>query len=358
MAMAFTIDELEIPATIQAPDATDFLRMTALRNEIEAEIIGSRILAVEGAELLPTWLDPFQPKRLLVARVDDRMVARGVYETGADASAPEAWVAIEVLPEFRRQGIGAALYNDVERMARAEGRTVLQGYGIVNADPRGRRLHSPTGFGSVPEDAPVVRFARARGFSLEQVERASQLLLPPDRGTIAALFAEASASAGNDYRIARWVGRTPDEWIDDIALLGTRMSTDAPNAGLEVTEDIWDAARIRAKEEREESSPITNLVAAAEHVPSGRLVAYTELSVPRELERAVSQEDTLVLREHRGHRLGMLVKLANIRQLDDTHPGHPAITTFNAEENRHMLSVNEAVGFVAMAYEAAWRKEL
>jgi hypothetical protein len=80
--------------------------------------------------------------------------------------------------------------------------------------------------------------------------------------------------------------------------------------------------------------------------------------VPPQASRAVTQEDTLVLREHRGHRLGMLLKLANLQFLERVHPGHPAIVTFNAEENRPMLSVNEHVGFVPVGYEAVWKRTL
>ena len=82
------------------------------------------------------------------------------------------------------------------------------------------------------------------------------------------------------------------------------------------------------------------------------------LSAPAETDRAISQEDTLVRREYRGHRLGMLLKLANLAEVQRRMPGHPAVLTFNAEENRHMLDVNEAVGFVPIGYEGAWRKDL
>ena len=74
--------------------------------------------------------------------------------------------------------------------------------------------------------------------------------------------------------------------------------------------------------------------------------------------RAASQDDTLVLREHRGHALGMLLKLENLALLERDFPGHPSVITWNADENRHMLAVNEALGFTPMAYEGAWRLDL
>lgn len=154
-----------------------------------------------------------------------------------------------------------------------------------------------------------------------------------------------------------WVDRAPTHWVPDLAELGTGMGTDAPSAELEA-EDVWTPERWIEEEERNEGSPRTLLVAAVEHLPSGRIVGFTELSAPAESDREVSQEDTIVARDHRGHRLGMLLKVANLAHLQQQRPGHPAVTTFNAEENRHMLAVNEAVGFVPFVYEGAWKRTL
>lgn len=41
-----------------------------------------------------------------------------------------------------------------------------------------------------------------------------------------------------------------------------------------------------------------------------------------------------------------------------TAPDCRAVSTWNAEENRPMLAVNEAVGFTPVAHEGQWRKEL
>ena len=233
-----------------------------------------------------------------------------------------------------------------ERLAElAEGdqRRILQAE-VLHAAAPGARVDAPTGFGSVPRDTPETRFLLRRGYRLEQVERVSRLPLPP--AELTAHLAAARAAAGADYRAVVWEGPTSARWLTDLAHLHERMSTDAPSAGLEISAEQWDAQRVRTIEELERAGPRTLLQAAIEHVPSGRLVAFNELSVPAEPDRAVEQRDTLVLREHRGHRLGMLVKAANLLQLESTHPGHPGVITFNAEENRHMLAVNEALGFV------------
>ena len=202
------------------------------------------------------------------------------------------------------------------------------------------------------------RFLLARGWRLEQIARGSRFPLPFDPADVAARRAEAERHAGDDYRIHTWAGPTPERWLADQAMLNTRMSTEAPSAGLEEPEDPWDADRVREYDALQDAGPRKTLTAAAEHVPTGTLAAFTQLAVPADLGRPVTQEDTLVLREHRGHRLGMLLKVANLQFLEEMAPGHPCVLTWNAEENRAMLDVNEAVGFVPIGYEGAWRKDL
>jgi GNAT superfamily N-acetyltransferase len=419
---AFHIEELPIPASMEADGAAAFAAAIDVHYGSEAASYGTGELAFTAREALPRYLDPqHEPTRLFVARVGEQSadrivgVARYEWEPGADGTT--AWLMVDVLAPFRRRGIGSALAEHIEGLAAAAGIVKLIVYAVSpassgaasssaapsgaasssaapsgaasssaapsgaasssaapsgaassSAAPSGAasssaapssaprdRLASPTGFGSVPAGNPEVRFLLGRGYRLEQVVRGSRLALPVDVGP---LLAETSARAGAEYALHCWVGDTPERWRTDLAMLCTRMSTEEPTAGLEEPEDLWDVARLVADEERRSSTGRVDLVAAIEHLPSASLVAFTRLSAPADRARSVSQEDTLVLPEHRGHRLGMLLKVANLDQLQRERPGHPSVITFNAEENVHMLAVNEAVGFTPIGYEGAWRRDL
>jgi GNAT superfamily N-acetyltransferase len=263
---------------------------------------------------------------------------------------------VQVHPEFTGRGIGRALSDELERMTVDDGRTQIHVYTPSPPGP-GPRLEPPTGFGSVPAENREVRFLLAVGYSLVPVARAPRPPLPVDQQ----LFDERMAGVlehSADYRVHLWDTRAPEQWLEDLAVLATRMSTDAPSGGMDEREDIWSVERWLEEEEQQAESPRVTIYAAVEHIPSGKLVGYTGMSVPPELDRPADQNDTIVMREHRGHRLGMLLKLSNIAHLEQRFPGHSAITTFNAEENRPMLDVNEAVGFLPFAYEGAWQKKL
>ena len=65
-----------------------------------------------------------------------------------------------------------------------------------------------------------------------------------------------------------------------------------------------------------------------------------------------------MLREHRGHRLGALVKVANLERLLAEAPDARRVHTWNADENTHMNAINDAMGFVPRQRESIWRLDL
>jgi len=248
-----------------------------------------------------------------------------------------AYVDLAVHPGHRRRGLGTLLLADAERLCRERGRTSLVG----EVDEPG-------------PGAPGRAFARAHGWSCDLVETRRDLLLPPDEARLAALEAEARQAA-RGYELVTWRDRTPDELVDDRALLERRMTTDAPHGDLPVEEEHWDAARVREYEAVHLDRGRTVLSAGA--VRDGRLVAFTDLQVPRAQPERASQGGTLVLREHRGHRLGALVKAAVLRQLA-AMPEVRRVSTYNAEDNAPMVAVNEALGFVRAGALSSWSRAL
>jgi GNAT superfamily N-acetyltransferase len=357
MSTELVIDDVKIPETLDAPEAADLLTIVDIYNLVNSTILGEAAGTITPEELLASIKgQEYERIRLFVARKNDTVVAIALLSWSLEPGTRVSWLDVRVRPEWRNQGIGTAFFDHLEAIAQASGRPFAQGQGVHEAIDDGPQLASPTGFGSLPREESGVRFLLKRGYGLEQVYRMSVLHLPVDESVLAQHLASAQERAGDDYRIVTWAGNTPDRWLDSVAQIMNRMSTDAPSGNLEIEEETWDAERVRTHDNRRILAGRTNLVAAIEHVPSGQLVAYNGVTVPTDRTRPVHQGVTLVLKEHRGHRLGMITKIANIQQLQAFSPESPFILTDNAEENRPMLDVNEAVGFVPLAYLGAWKK--
>ncbi|MBD7980737.1 N-acetyltransferase [Oerskovia merdavium] len=271
-----------------------------------------------------------------------------------------AYVTLMVRPGLEGQGIGDTLLARVEEIARAADRTTVITFSNHSPEPSPGpdALDAPTGAGRVPVASRPARFALGRGFTLEQVERASVLRLPVDPTLLDALDARSTEAADDDYRLHTWWDEVPTVWEDQVAVLWTRMSTDIPNAGLDVAESPWDAARVRSHLRDLAGRHQHVLITVAEHAHTGTLAAFSVVQMPVPDVPFAFQEDTLVLREHRGHRLGMLVKIANLRAYEDRRPGERRINTWNAQENEHMLAINVALGFEPVGVAAVWQKRL
>lgn len=160
------------------------------------------------------------------------------------------------------------------------------------------------------------------------------------------------------YQLVSWRWPTPDALVDEVAHCMARMSVDAPWDDLAWEPEVWDAARVRAAEERAAAEGRVVLVTAAVHAASGRIAAYTELAVAPEQPTEGHQWNTIVLGEHRGHRLGLLTKLANHDRLPAASPATRRLHTYNAASNQHMVAVNDALGYVPDARVGEWELRL
>jgi GNAT superfamily N-acetyltransferase len=247
-------------------------------------------------------------------------------------------VDLAVHPGSRRRGVGTALLAEARNLAALAGRTDL----IAEVDEPG-------------PGAPGRAVAEHHGWACSLLETRRDLVLPPDEDRLCAVEAEAAAASPDDD-VVTWTDRTPDALAEDRALLESRMSTDAPHGDLPLQEQRWDAARLREHEAAQLARGRTVLSAGAVH--DGRLVAFTDLLVPLDDRRLAHQGATLVLREHRGRRLGARVKAAVLRELAVAHPGVQRIATTNAEHNTAMVAVNEALGFVRAGELSVWTTRL
>lgn len=365
----YFIRELTPPEPASARDGEAWRLLEGFRDIVNsgyAATYGEGRLLETSQRILADWTMPGPvTSRLFLAFLSgdgrdagEHPVAAAKLMVSPRDSPTHAYPHVVVDAPARRRGIGTFVAARLEELARADGRTSLQAW-VEHPTPGGERVAAPTGHGSVSAADPAARFLWKTGWELGQIERISELRLPVSAESLLAHMEAAAARAGDDYRVLTWEGESDPAHLDDLARLNGDMSVDAPAGELEVDEEHWDAERVAQLERRALASGATFLNAAVLHLPSGRLVAQSMLQLDLDdTTRPAQQDNTLVTSTHRGRRLGMLVKAANLEQLAERYPECTGVFTWNAEENAHMLRVNEALGFTALAPEGGWQKRL
>ena len=243
-----------------------------------------------------------------------------------------------VSPDGRRRGLGLALLRHAAGRAAAHGRAVL-GSGARN--------------GTAGE-----AFARSVGAQpgLVDVER----MLEPgtlEEGRLARLREQAERHAAG-YSLVTWAGPVPEEFIEQTAVLYAALG-DAPRDA-DVERGKWDAQRVRERvNDLRRNYGTRDYSVAARHLATGEMAALTQFTVDPADPGWGFQMITAVTAAHRGHRLGLLVKVAMLEWLASAEPGIERILTWNAEDNKHMIGVNEALGFAIFGSTVtSWRLDV
>lgn len=353
--MNLDIVRLEIPERLDdSPVANRFREYVSVRNAVWYETWGTDEFAISDEECLGYITQNSQERQhIYVALSEGQVVGFARADVSLYEPQAPAYADVYTHPLFRRRGVGAALAECIDVQLREEGRSSTQTWKL-HRPAAGPQLVPPTGAGSIPADDDSVRFLQRRGFSLEQIERTSELVLDEHSRARFVAARDSALPHATDYAVRTWAGYTPSDQLENLADLYARMSTDAPSGGLDVEPETWNAERLAKYEKILIEGRRQDILCAAAFDEHGKAVAFTTFGM-QSGGRPAFQDYTLVHADHRGHRLGMLVKAENLLQLLDTHPSCQKVVTWNAEENRHMLAVNEALGFTAVMSEGAWQ---
>ena len=283
----------------------------------------------------------------LSASADDVLVAAGQVQLPLLDNLSAAEIDVNVLPEHRRRGYGSELLEECERLAKEHGRS---------------RFDAMTAW---PYDGPAdgsgtsgVEFGKVHGyvFGLGDVQR--EVILPIPDAILDELAAEAAERAGG-YEIRTWSGPfTDDDLLLSYLELSSTLVTEAPTGDLDYEEEAVDLEAHRMHEAIVAKQGRTKFTTVA-LAPDGAVAAFTDLMAPSHQPTHVYQWGTQAGRAHRGHRLGLAVKIANLKALQATglYDGR-RLVTWNAEVNEHMIAINRQMGFEPTARAGELQKKL
>lgn len=298
--------------------------------------VGQAASAERPIRAWPAWevsrLALPQPRtdlRLVLTGVQhgDRLVGTGMVVLYLLDNTHVAEINVWVDPENRRRSVGRAVLDDLERVAREDRRTTALS----------------SAFAPLEDESPGSLFAAAMGYAVASAEETKVVNLTTAPAEWSELDREVAAELGK-YRIRIFDTVTPDEYVDDFCALLSVFIGETPTGDLDLEDAQWTVERLREGEQRAIKADRTQLVAVAV-APDGHLCGFSDLKVYRADPKHGWVGGTLVLPEHRGHRLGLGMKLMTHRRALEMFPECEYVETGNAGVNAHMNALNDRMGY-------------
>ena len=247
-------------------------------------------------------------------------------------------IDLQVLPTYRRQGLGVALLEKALALAEAESRTLLMSATHSNA---------PAG----------VAFAERVGARSGLEAHTNQLVLADLEPSLLHDWQEKAQESARDFTLGLWVGPYPEAELAAIAELYEVMNTE-PRGDLEVEDFTVTPEHLRQREAYQQAQGVERWTLYARHKSSGELAGYTATYFDPDTPETLDQGDTGVLPKYRGYGLGKWLKAAMLEKVLSERPAVKRVRTGNADENAPMLAINHALGFKPYISETVWQVEV
>lgn len=289
---------------------------------------------------------PNVDRRYLLAWHGARITGSAVVELHRLDNRHLAQIAVRVQPQHRRRGIGRALTEAALDMARQANRTLAVGSAFAPVD--GGLQWTDTG----PAFAEKLGFSRALRYVIPRLD-----LHAVDKAACRVML-DSIRRKTRDYEILHWTGATPDDLVSDVAGLKSQVIAEVPTGDLDLETAEIDTARLRVQEALSAQRGERRLTAAVLHIPTGRIVGYTRLSTNPTTPKHAGVTMTLVEPGHRGRGLGTALKIEIQLRAARQFPLLRHIETSNADDNAHMIAVNDKLGFTPVGLSDAYQRHM
>lgn len=274
---------------------------------------------------------------LLLARGGDTLVGFAEVELPFWDNTHMGYVELQTHPENRGLGYADALFDRALDILRDENRTLL--------------------LAGAWADSHRAKFWERHGLEVGLSAAQRRLVMADlDWPRLESLLAESQA-ASSDYDIIEVPSPAPDELMPQLVDLQRTMN-DAPLDDLALEDDVWNEERLRGFERAQAGREIRLHRLVARRRTDGEFGGFSVVGVEEERPWLGSQGDTAVVRGHRGHRLGLRIKLEMLQRLAAREPQIVRVDTWNAESNSHMIAVNELLGCVVVGRYIDFQKKL
>lgn len=284
-------------------------------------------------------LPPFMTLSMWLGYVDGVVVASGTAVTAQmEENQHVAQINVNVLPAYRRQGVGTRLLRLISERVAAAKRKLLVG------QTNGRV-------------AAGAAFAERIGASRGLEAHINQLdLAELDHDLIARWLTQAQDKADR-FELVLWDGSYPEEAMDEVVALYDVMNQQ-PRGELEVEDFHYTAEQIRQMEAATQARGYQQWTLVVRDRQSGKVAGFTDVNWNPDKPEILHQGNTGVFPEYRGQGLGKWLKAAMLEKVIRERPFVKHVRTGNADANAPMLKINRDLGFKPHQSQSLWQVSL
>ena len=245
---------------------------------------------------------------------------------------------ISVLPEYRRQGLGRQLLEQIAAFVKQENRRLL----LTNTVDR-----IPAG------EVFMQRIGAKKGLEAHT----NQLRITDlDRELVAGWLARGQNNL-NEFELGFWDGAYPDEQLNEIVDLH-ELTNQQPKGDLDIEDMHMTPQQVRQMEQNIFARGNQRWTFYLIDRATSKFAGYTETIWNPNRPEILRQDMTGIFPQFRNKGLGRWLKAAMLDKVLRDRPEVKFVRTGNADSNTAMLKINTELGFKPYMADAIWQVEL